>query len=164
LSASGASSSRIDLRWQDNSGNESGFTIFRSSSATGTWSQIGGVGVNASTYSDSGLNANTTYYYRVSAYNSRGSSTYSNVASATTGQNVLPTCTYSILPTSASFPSGGGNGSSSVAVSSGCAWTATSGATWITISAGSGTGSGTATYSVAANTGASSRTGTLTIA
>ena len=44
------------------------------------------------------------------------------------------------------------------------AWTATSNAAWLTITAGaSTTGSGTVTYNVAANTSANSRTGTLTI-
>ena len=47
----------------------------------------------------------------------------------------------------------------------GCGWTATSNDTWITISSGgSGTGNGTVNYTVAANTGTSSRTGTMTVA
>ena len=47
----------------------------------------------------------------------------------------------------------------------GCAWTATSNAPWITVTTGaSGSGNGTVTYSVAANTGTTSRTGTLTVA
>jgi hypothetical protein len=48
---------------------------------------------------------------------------------------------------------------------SACAWTAGNGPAWITITAGgSGIGSGTVNYTVAANTGTTSRTGTLTIA
>jgi len=74
-------------------------------------------------------------------------------------------CTYSISPTSQSFGSSGGTGSVSVTTQSGCSWTAVSNASWITITSGSsGTGSGTVNYSVAANTGTSSRTGTITIA
>jgi hypothetical protein len=45
----------------------------------------------------------------------------------------------------------------------GCGWTASSGVSWATITAGSGTGSGTVTYQVAANKGGS-RSGTLTVA
>jgi hypothetical protein len=75
------------------------------------------------------------------------------------------TCTYSISPTSASQPAGGGTGSVSVTAGAGCSWTATSNATFITITGGSsGSGNGTVTYSVAANTATTSRTGTLTIA
>src|SRR5213594_2825089 len=40
LSASGASSSQINLAWQDNSGNESGFIVQRAMSASGPWTQI----------------------------------------------------------------------------------------------------------------------------
>ena len=74
-------------------------------------------------------------------------------------------CSYALSSTSASFSSHGGTGSVGVTAGAGCSWTATSNASWITITGGaSGTGNGTATYVVAANGGASSRTGTLTIA
>ena len=39
---------------------------------------------NATSYSDAGLSASTTYFYRVYAYNSSGNSTYFNEVSATT--------------------------------------------------------------------------------
>ncbi len=73
-------------------------------------------------------------------------------------------CSYSISPNSQSLGYAAGSGSVSVATQGGCAWTATSNApSWITTSA-SGTGNGTATFTVAANTGAKARTGTLTVA
>jgi hypothetical protein len=73
-------------------------------------------------------------------------------------------CTFSINPTSASQPAGGGTGSVSVTAGAGCNWTAVSNAAFITITSGSsGSGNGTVNYSVAANSG-SSRSGTLTIA
>ncbi|MEW6297416.1 MAG: matrixin family metalloprotease [Thermodesulfobacteriota bacterium] len=75
------------------------------------------------------------------------------------------TCTYSISPTRRRHQASGGSGSIGVATSSGCRWTATSNAPWITVTAGtSGSGHGTVTYLVAANTGGSSRTGTITVA
>jgi hypothetical protein len=77
------------------------------------------------------------------------------------GQN----CTYSISPTSQSFSASGGSGNVNVAASSGCIWAAVSNVSWITItSGGSGSGNGTVNYSVAANTGGSPRTGTMTVA
>jgi hypothetical protein len=88
----------------------------------------------------------------------------SSQASGTIVVNVQ-SCTYTISPTSASFGASGGSGTVSVSAPAGCSWTATSNASWITITGGSsGSGSGTVTYSVAPNSGASSRTGTMTIA
>jgi len=75
-------------------------------------------------------------------------------------------CSYSISSSSQSFMSSAGTGSVNVTTTSGCNWTATSNATsWLTITYGSsGSGNGTVSYSVAANSGTTSRTGTITIA
>jgi len=61
---------------------------------------------------------------------------------------------------------GGGEGTVAVAAPSGCAWTAVSNATWITITGGaSGAGGGTVTYTVAPYTGRpKNRNGLITIA
>lgn len=76
-----------------------------------------------------------------------------------------PSCSYSINPTTASYAANASSGSVAVTASSGCSWTATSNASWLTITSGSsGSGSGNVGYSVAANTTSSPRTGTLTIA
>jgi len=73
-------------------------------------------------------------------------------------------CSYSISPSSQSLGHAAGSGSVTVATQGGCAWTATSNApSWITTTS-SGAGNGTATFTVAANTGAKARTGTLTVA
>jgi uncharacterized protein YkwD len=74
-------------------------------------------------------------------------------------------CTYGVSPSSQSFPSSGGPGSVAVTAASACSWNAGSNASWITVVSGSsGSGNGTVNYSVTANTGAGSRSGTLTIA
>ena len=85
LTAVAASSNQIDLTWTDNSNNESGFRIERSPNESSDWIQITTVGANVTRHSNSGLPDETTYYYRVRAYNSHGSSGYSNTDSATTG-------------------------------------------------------------------------------
>jgi hypothetical protein len=75
------------------------------------------------------------------------------------------TCAYSISLSERSFSACGGAGSVNVTAPSGCAWTATSNAAWLTInSGGAGNGNGVVNYSVAANTGSGQRTGALTIA
>jgi fibronectin type 3 domain-containing protein len=85
LTASAMSASQIDLAWTDNANDEDGFKIER---CTGTgctdFAQIATVASNVTTYSDTGLTAETTYCYRVRAFNANGDSDYSNIASATT--------------------------------------------------------------------------------
>ena len=85
LTASAVSVSRIDLAWTDNANNEDGLKIER---CTGTgctsFAQITTVASNVTSHSDTGLAAETTYCYRVRAYNLVGDSNYSNVACATT--------------------------------------------------------------------------------
>jgi len=82
------------------------------------------------------------------------------------GSGVPPTCTFSLPVTSSSPSSGSTTGTASVTASSTtCAWTAASNASWITVTGGSsGTGNGTVSYSITANTGATARSGTITIA
>ena len=85
LVATAASRSQINLTWTDNAANETGFRIERCKGATCTnFALIATVGANVTTYSNTRLNASTTYRYRVYAYNTSGSSGYSNIAFATT--------------------------------------------------------------------------------
>lgn len=83
LKAAALSSSQISLAWLDNSNNETGFSLERSLDGA-NWSPFATVGSNIASYADSGLNAATTYYYRVRAYNSSGNSAYSNISSTPT--------------------------------------------------------------------------------
>ena len=83
LTANAVSSSQINLSWTDNSANETGFKIERSTNNL-NFTQIATVGVNIKTYSNTGLTASTQYFYRVRATNASGDSGYSNTANATT--------------------------------------------------------------------------------
>ena len=73
----------ISLQWNDNSNNETGFRVYRSLNQI-TWTLIATTGANVRTYINTGLARNTTYYYRVAAFNAVGTSTQSNMASART--------------------------------------------------------------------------------
>jgi len=87
LSATAISDSQIDLTWDppsDWGGDKEGYRIYRSTSSGGSYTQIDSVGASTTSYSDTGLNSGTTYYYVVTAYNSVGESSYSNEDSATT--------------------------------------------------------------------------------
>lgn len=79
-----ASTSRIDLAWTDTSSNESGFKVERSADGASGWTQIGTTAANGTSYSDTGLSASTTYYYRVRAYSAWGNSSYTSTVNATT--------------------------------------------------------------------------------
>ncbi|MGR9036860.1 MAG: fibronectin type III domain-containing protein [Gammaproteobacteria bacterium] len=84
LSASAASSQSINLNWQDNANDEAGFKIERSLDGINGWSLVGQVGSNITSYQNSGLTQNTTYYYEVYAYKNSVNSDFSNTAQATT--------------------------------------------------------------------------------
>nr|MBA2645451.1 fibronectin type III domain-containing protein [Pyrinomonadaceae bacterium] len=85
LTASAASTSRIDLTWTDNSNNEQGFKVERCTGpGCSDFEEIGQVGAGVTSYGDTGLTSNTTYRYRVRAYNAGGDSGYSSPANAKT--------------------------------------------------------------------------------
>ena len=83
LTATAVSRTQINLSWVDNSGNETGFKIERCKNANCTnYVEVGQVGANVTTFADTGLTKNTTYRYRVRAFNAGGNSGYSNAVSA----------------------------------------------------------------------------------
>ncbi|PYJ03506.1 MAG: hypothetical protein DME25_12050, partial [Verrucomicrobia bacterium] len=88
LTATPISSSQINLAWTNNAGNATGNIVSRSTTSGGPYTDIASVAGSATTYSNTGLAANTTYSYVVRATNSFGPSPYSNEASATTAPAV----------------------------------------------------------------------------
>jgi Malectin domain/Fibronectin type III domain len=87
LTATAASSSQINLSWAASSSSCAvTYNVFRSTTNGFTPSSSNQIasGVTATSYSDSGLSASTTYYYLVEGTNSGGTSGASNQASATT--------------------------------------------------------------------------------
>jgi uncharacterized repeat protein (TIGR03803 family) len=74
-------------------------------------------------------------------------------------------CTYELTSSSASPSAAGGAATVGVIAPSGCAWTATTNNSFITITSGSsGSGNGTVHYTVAANASTNAQVGTMTIA
>ncbi len=73
-------------------------------------------------------------------------------------------CSFAVAPLAQPFPSAGGAGSASVETSGGCAWSASSNASWITLTGPtSGTGTGAIAFTVAPLTGAA-RSGSISVA
>ncbi|MRX46024.1 fibronectin type III domain-containing protein [Pedobacter puniceum] len=85
LTATAASASSITLSWQDNSSNETKFYVQRSSDNGATWVGLGNPAANATSFTATGLSANTPYWFRVrSEIDANSKSPYSNTATATT--------------------------------------------------------------------------------
>ena len=81
----------IELNWQYNSNDEDGFYIESTQDTVGgTWTQIASVGSDITTYTHTGLTPGEDYFYRVRAYNSNGTSTFSNIAGATESVGINP--------------------------------------------------------------------------
>jgi hypothetical protein len=84
LAATAVSASQINLTWTDNSGVETNFVVGRSTASGGPFTDIATLGANVTSYSNTGLSANTRYYYVVRAKNAAGNSANSNTANALT--------------------------------------------------------------------------------
>src|SRR6185369_13485830 len=104
LGALATSSSTISLTWADNSNNETGFQLERKPGVSGIYVLVASPGANQTSYTDSGLQSSTTYYYRIRAINSVGSSAYSNEANATTQAVTPPSATNNAAFVSQSVP------------------------------------------------------------
>lgn len=137
--------------------------------ATCGWTAASGVTWIAVTAGASG-SGNGTVSYSVQANSGAARSGTISIAGQTFTVNQAaaappppPACTYALSSNSQNVAFGGGTGNVNVTTGSTCAWTATSNAAWITVTAGaSGTGNGTVSYLVSPNTGAA-RSGTITI-
>lgn len=78
LDAQTASCNQVNLYWNDNSGNEEGYKVYRNGS------YVGQVGMNGTSYQDTGLNGNTSYSYYVRAFRGSIESDASNTVDITT--------------------------------------------------------------------------------
>ncbi|MDR1786993.1 MAG: fibronectin type III domain-containing protein [Treponema sp.] len=148
VTATAQSSSSIVLSWNTVDGATS-YNVYRAASSGGSYSSIGTT--TSAPYTDIGLLANTTYYYKVSAVNSLGEGSQSNYVTAKT---------FSAAPTGLTAAV---QSSSSVKIW----WTSAAGASSYkvyraTSAAGPysniGTSTGTSTYSPYTNTGLSANT------
>ncbi len=90
-----ASQTRLDLAWQDNSSNETGFEVRRSTDgAAGSFPAIAITGANATAYADTGLAAEKQYCYKVRAVSATRKTTsysvFTDIVCATTPPPPVP--------------------------------------------------------------------------
>jgi Right handed beta helix region len=71
----------IQIWWQEDADNETGFAVERSTDAA-TWQALATVPANVTNYTDTSSLVEQRYFYRVRATNGSGNSRYSNIASA----------------------------------------------------------------------------------
>ncbi len=88
LTAVAASTSAITVNWADNAANEDKYELYRSSNNNGNYVLRATLDANTTSYQDTGLFANATYYYKVRALNAGGFSNYTNEGLATTLNNL----------------------------------------------------------------------------
>lgn len=86
LTATVASATQINLSWQSVQG-ATAYQIERSLTGSSGWEQI--ATPSATSYNNTGLTGSTTYYYRVRATSTSGTSAYSSDVSATTNNAVV---------------------------------------------------------------------------
>ena len=94
LSATASGTTAINLSWSapGSTGGSAitGYRIEVSPNGTSGWTdQVANTNSTATTYAHTGLGGGTTRHYRVSAINTNGAGTASNVANATTGQTTV---------------------------------------------------------------------------
>jgi len=113
VTATANSTTSITISWSSVKG-ATGYRIYRSTASSDTYEQIGTS--STTSYTNSGLTAGTTYYYKVSAYNNGGESFQSSVISATTSL-VIPSSVTGMMVTA--------NSTTSITIS----WSSVAGAT-----------------------------------
>jgi subtilisin family serine protease len=102
LTATAISQTQISLTWVANATGDDGYKVERKISG-GSFTEIGTLPPRSSSYTDGSLTPNTTYIYKVKAYNNISESFFSNEASATT-----------VIGGSGGGSSSGGGGSCSI--------------------------------------------------
>jgi len=84
LVATAANGQQVDLSWSDQSDDETAFIIERSTSADSGFLLLATTGPNVTSYADTTVVANTSYYYRLRTINAANTSPYTTLAFVST--------------------------------------------------------------------------------
>jgi hypothetical protein len=84
LATGTVTSTTIPLTWTDNATNETQFDLERSIDTGSTYTTRATLSPNTTSYTDTSLTPATTYYYKIRAQNSGGSSAFTTAVNATT--------------------------------------------------------------------------------
>ncbi|MEQ9660565.1 fibronectin type III domain-containing protein [Fulvivirga sp.] len=88
----------VDLTWSDNANNETGYFIERKAQGESNFTSAD-ITANSTSYVDTGLEYNTSYQYRITAYNASDTSLSSRAFTIQTGSdpNAAPATTFTYL-------------------------------------------------------------------
>ena|GEM_PF-743053 len=100
--ATAKSSAVVELLWQDNSDEESGYQIERKTGAD-AWAEVKTAAVNATLWLDSSLVPETRYLYRMRTFHQTGESAYCNQVIVTTPAIIAPSSLSATLRSSSSI-------------------------------------------------------------
>ncbi len=89
VTARAFSSTRSDLTWGDGATNEIGYRVSRRLTSMATWTELVTLPANATSYSNTGLTAATSYNYRICAIAPGGATVCSNEVSVKTHSTSL---------------------------------------------------------------------------
>ncbi|HEY0679468.1 MAG TPA: T9SS type A sorting domain-containing protein, partial [Chitinophagaceae bacterium] len=83
--------SSVVIVWADRTNIETGYEVYRATSANGPWTLVTTTGANVTTYTNTGLTSNTKYWYRVRARRNTGPafSEYSNTDATITPKSII---------------------------------------------------------------------------
>lgn len=87
----------LNLSWTDNSSNEDGFYIYRSSSYSGSYSLIGTNAAGDTTFTDSAPTKDVTWFYKVRAFEGTVLSAWSNVVTGYVSSGGASSYEYNVL-------------------------------------------------------------------
>ena len=88
LEVDNSTDGQITLSWTDNSDDEDGFSVERSTSMDSGFAEVEKVAADVTTYADTDVEDGTTYYYRVRATRGTDFSAYSDTIDSTTAEVV----------------------------------------------------------------------------
>ena len=99
-SVTAASSASVQITWQDNADNELKYRIYRKAAGESEFTKVGLAGYNDTTYTDKGLVPQTTYTYRVEAWNDGGEASSDTLSDET----LAPLTDLTLSATCAQYP------------------------------------------------------------
>ncbi len=103
LVATASAYNKINLSWTDNSTNETGFEIYRATSASGPWNTIATTASAVTSYIDSTVAPSTAYFYKIRAINTFGQSAFDAIGVGTQYAYYPSATTLTALPNFASM-------------------------------------------------------------